>query len=269
MQDLENNIHIYQPSIMKKILLFTFGIVLLIMACESQDQSAEINQASMEVNPAAEGFNMQGSDSQAVAIADSVMAAMGGRQSWDQANVIQWNFFGRRTHTWNKQTGRDSIHIPGQNLTIDMNIESQEGSVYKNGAELTQPDSVQKYLQQGYEMWVNDSYWLLMPYKLKDSGVTLAYLGMDTTATGIPAHKLKVTFDEVGVTPQNMYHVYVDTAEYLVRQWAYYSESTMDEPGFVLPWNNYQQYGDILLSGDRGRFQLSDIEVMDEWPDGE
>ena len=254
-------------TIMQKLkIFFIFGIALFVISCGPQEQTSEINQSSADVNPAAEGFNMQASDSQAVAIADSVMQAMGGRQNWDQTNVIQWNFFGRRTHTWNKQTGRDSIDIPGQNLVIDMNIESQEGTVFKNGEELSEPDSVQKYLNQGYEMWVNDSYWLLMPYKLKDSGVTLTYLGTDTTATGMPAHKLKVTFDSVGVTPNNMYHVYVDTAQHLVRQWAYYPESTMDDPGFVLPWDNYEQYGGILLSGDRGKYEISDIEVMNEWP---
>ena len=28
-----------------------------------------------------------------------------------------------------------------------------------------------------YAIWVNDTYWLLMPYKMKDPGVTLAYDG--------------------------------------------------------------------------------------------
>lgn len=245
--------------------LMVLCVFFLIAGCSSSTDEME-NSSEVEANPAAEGFNAAASDSQAIVVADSVMKAMGGRKNWDQTKVISWNFFGRRTHTWNKMTGRDSIHIPGQNLIIDMNIESKEGTVYKDGEELTQPDSLQKYLQRGYEMWVNDSYWLLMPYKLKDSGVTLNYVGLDSTETGRIAHKLKLTFDSVGVTPNNMYYIYVDTAENLVRQWAYYPESTMDEPGFVLPWNNYQRHGNIMLSGDRGQYKISDIEVMEEWP---
>lgn len=244
-------------------------LCLFVLLGGCRDSANEMENSSRDANPAAEGFNAAASDSQAIAVADSVMKAMGGRKNWDQTKVISWNFFGRRTHTWNKMTGRDSISIPGQNLVIDMNIESKEGTVYKDGQEITQPDSLQKYLQRGYETWVNDSYWLLMPYKLKDSGVTLTYMGLDTTDTGRMAHKLKLTFDSVGVTPNNMYYVYVDTAENLVRQWAYYPESTMDEPGFVLPWNNYRQHGNILLSGDRGQYQISDIKVMDEWPESD
>ena len=43
-----------------------------------------------------------------------------------------------------------------------------------------------------------------MPFKLKNSGVTLKYLG-DTTATkdGKPADVLQLTFEGMGVTPDN------------------------------------------------------------------
>ena len=44
-----------------------------------------------------------------------------------------------------------------------------------------------------------------MPYKLKDSGVTLKYKGQDTLETGHPAEKLQLTFEEVGKTPENKY----------------------------------------------------------------
>lgn len=249
---------------MSKRILTLFFSLILILGCRSNDQSTE-----RKANPAAAGFNMEASDDEAIAIADSVMEAMGGRKNWDQTKIISWNFFGRRTHTWNKKTGRDRIEIPEQNLVIDFNVNSKEGTVTKNGIEMTHPDSVQKYVNLGYEMWANDSYWLLMPYKLKDSGVTLQYTGLDTMQTGEPAHKLQLTFDSVGVTPENRYYVYVDTADYLVRQWAYFPKANMDAPRFVLPWKEYQKYGRIMLSGNRGEYSISDIKVMDEWPESE
>jgi hypothetical protein len=248
-------------AIMCTILGFFF-----LAGCQQPDGSSQEAQNKTVENTAAAGFNANLSDAQAITIADSVMKAMGGRKNWNKTEIISWNFFGDRTHTWNRQTGRDSINIPAQNLVIDMNVQSKKGVVMKNGDELSRPDSVQKYLQQGYQMWVNDSYWLLMPYKLKDSGVTLDYMGIDSTQSGMPAYKLKLTFDNIGLTPDNMYYVYVDTADYLVRQWAYYPEAEMEEPQFVLPWNDYREYGGIMLSGNRGKFALSEIKVMDEWP---
>src|SRR5262245_32548978 len=57
------------------------------------------------VNPAATGFDQKGSDRKAIEIADETMAAMGGRRAWEGARCIEWTFFGRRKHCWDKQTG--------------------------------------------------------------------------------------------------------------------------------------------------------------------
>lgn len=247
---------------MYKLTIAVICSFFILCSCSKREEPAQV-----QVNPAAEGFNAQASDDQAIAIADSVMAAMGGRANWDEAEVIQWNFFGQRVHTWNKKTGRDRIVMSDSSMIIDFDIDSREGRVIKNGRELTQPDSIKKYINLGYKMWANDSYWLLMPYKLKDSGVTLNYMGMDTTQMGEAAYKLKLTFDNVGVTPENMYHIYVDTSDYMVRQWAYFPKAEMEAPQFVLPWDDYKNYGGIMLSGNRGQNTISDIRVMNTWPD--
>lgn len=107
-----------------------------------------------------------------------------------------------------------------------------------------------------------------MPFKLKDSGLTLKYLRQDTTQAGIPAYLLQLTFQEVGDTPENKYHVYVDTGSYLVRQWAYFPRAGDEEPAFVTPWDDYRQYGAILLSGNRGKRALADIKVLENVPEG-
>lgn len=255
---------------MYKLILGALCGLFIIVGCQqSQDDSNYQPEANPTTYPAAEGFNVEASDKKAIAIADSVMQAMGGYQGWKDTKIIKWNFFGRRTHLWNKETGKDRIEIPAKNMVIDFNINSKEGTVYKDEKQLSQPDSVQKYLQQGHEMWVNDAYWLIMPYKLKDSGVTLTYAGTDSTQTGEPAYKLKLTFDSVGITPDNMYYVYVDTTDYMVRQWAYFPTADMEEPQFILPWNEYKKYGKIMLSGNRGAYTISDIKVMNEWPESE
>ena len=62
---------------------------------------------------------------------------------------------------------------------------------------------------------------------------------------------LQLTFNGVGVTPENKYLVYVDKKEHLIIQWAYYQNFNDAEPKFLKPWNNYQKVGSILLSFDR------------------
>ncbi|TYP95132.1 hypothetical protein LX73_0427 [Fodinibius salinus] len=254
MAKLTKNLRIVLPILLAGVLL---------IGCEArQENNAQKNTVSTDKANKV----VQNSDPKALAIADSVIEAMGGAQAWEETKVIRWNFFGRRTHTWDKEQGRDRISIPGQNMEITLDLKSKEGTVVKNGEPLTQPDSVQKYLETGYSMWVNDSYWLVMPFKLKDPGVSLGYMGLDTTRVGTPAHKLKLTFGDVGMTPENKYHVYVDTTDHLIKQWAYFSKASDDTARFVLPWKDYNRYGNILLSGNRGSNTLSDIEVLEEWP---
>ena len=218
-------------------------------------------------NPPAEGFNQEGSDLLATLLADKVMNAMGGRQAWDATKYLSWTFFGNRKHIWDKSTGNVRIEDPARELIVLMNINSMEGKVQKSGEELTQPDSVSKYLDFGKRVWINDSYWLVMPYKLKDSGVTLYYIGEDTTQQGTKSDVIKMTFENVGVTPQNIYNVWIDTDSKLVTQWSYYPDSESADPRFINPWLNYQKYGNIMLSGDRGEIgQLTDIQVLEDVP---
>ncbi len=249
---------------MKNILILF--LLVMLAACTKKTETSNESEAEGDFieynNPAAEGFDQEGSDLLATLIADKSMLAMGGREAWDKTRYIGWNFFGRRDHLWDKWTGNVRIEVPEQELTILMNINTKEGKVQKNGEILT--DSAEYYLQRGYGMWVNDSYWLVMPYKLKDSGVTLKYLREDTTQVGSTADVLSLSFKEVGITPQNIYEVWVDTDSKLVTQWAYFPDSSSLDPQFITPWADYQKYGEILLSSDRGQYKLTGIDVFDE-----
>ncbi|MEM6704263.1 MAG: hypothetical protein AAF690_16220 [Acidobacteriota bacterium] len=221
--------------------------------------------AGAQENPAMPDFNTAASDAQAIALADSVMAAMGGREAWDNTRFIAWNFFGRRTHVWDKWTGNLRFE-PQAGKVILMNINSKEGKVFVDGKEVADAEALAKDLDGGYKAWINDSYWLTMPYKLKDSGVTLKYVGKGELDDGRAGQIVQLTFEGVGVTPQNKYHVYVADDTGLVEQWAFFPTADAPAPQFKTPWAKWTKHGDIMLSGDRGQFQLEDIHVYDDLP---
>ena len=227
---------------------------------------AGFSQSKKSANPAAQGFDAAGSDPRAVQIADEVMAAMGGRKAWDDTHLIAWNFFGARKLIWDKWTGTVRVDNLKDDQTVILNLNTDKGRVFRDGKEVTDPDSVTKYVKQGKGAWINDSYWLVMPFKLKDSGVTLKYLGEEPTKDGKSADVLQLTFKGVGNTPENKYKVWVDKASHLVWQWAYYPKFTDEQPRFTLPWTNYQKHGGILLSGERGERDLTDIMVFSGLP---
>ena len=156
-----------------KNLIYFFLIALGFVACDSVK--------NLSHNPPLNGFDIKNSDPKAMKIADEVMNAMGGRNAWERTRYLSWDFFGSRQHIWDKHTGDVRIESKKDNYKLIMNIHSMEGKVFKDGEMLTHPDSLSKYLEKGKSAWINDSYWLVMPYKLKDSGVTLKYLGDDKT----------------------------------------------------------------------------------------
>lgn len=243
---------------------YLFALLIFVIACNSETTEP----MSEEVNPAAEGFNLQASDEKAIALADSVMAAMGGRKNWDDTRYIRWNFFGARTLLWDKleQKARVESHRDSSIYIVD--LKNGGGMVMRGGEEYTAPDSIAKYTERAEGMWINDSYWLVMPYKLKDSGVTLKYVGQDTTQAGEMAEVLQLTFDGVGNTPNNKYMVYVDPATHLVSQWAFFTNADDPEPRFYSPWADYKKYGTIMLSGNRGQRAITDIAIYEQVPEG-
>jgi hypothetical protein len=221
-----------------------FVIVVCLSACNNPNDNGF-------KNPAAEGFDQANSDPAAVELADSIMEAMGGWGNWHNTRYISWNFFGNRNLVWDKKQERARIESLKDSITYIVDLKNLTGKVWVKGQLINEPDSLQKMLKKAKSMWINDSYWLVMPFKLKDTGVTLKYLGEDTLMGGDRCNLLQLTFDKVGDTPQNKYHVYVDLADNLVKQWAYYSNATQDSANFIRPWDNYKTYGNILLSADR------------------
>lgn len=228
---------------------------------------AGILAAQDDPNPPMDGFDMEGSDPMAVQIADEVMAAMGGRAAWDNTRYLSWSFFGE-DQLWDKWTGR--FRWQNDSIVVLMNIHDMAGKAFVNGEEVSPADDM---IQGAYRDWANSGYWLMMPYKLKDSGVTLGYAGENLMDDGRSAHVLTLMFDNVGHTPDNRYEVYVDQESMLVGQWSFYRNAADDEPGFTLPWENWQRHGDIMLSDQRGiradgsRFEIPNVGVYEELPD--
>lgn len=247
---------------MKPIFLLLIGSLL--MACHATQPATQTKND----NPPAVGFDVSGSDEKAIVLADQVMIAMGGRKNWDNTRYLTWNFFGRRTLLWDKNNGNVRIEIPADKMEIYFNLQDeQKGKVLRNQIEEIQSDTIAKYVKMGKSIWINDAYWLVMPFKLKDSGVTLKYIGKGTTAEGTPSDILQLTFQKVGDTPQNKYLVYIDEKDHLVKQWDYFKNATDDKAVFSTPWLDYKPFGGILLSGNRGVRQLTDINVYDKLPE--
>ncbi|HSR49930.1 MAG TPA: DUF6503 family protein [Acidobacteriota bacterium] len=211
------------------------------------------------------------------ALADKLMEALGGQEAWNNTHYIRFNFFGNRLHYWDKWTGRHRVQgqtRDGDEFVVLHNINTREGQAWVNGQQV-EGEEAQEWLERAYRMWINDTYWLVMPYKLKDPGVNLSYAG-EEEVDGKMYDKVLLTFNTgVGITSGDRYWAYLNQDTGLMDRWAYILESNQDEDPQPTVWNwqDWQSYGEIMLAGRRSSpdgsrsAELGHLAVYDELPD--
>jgi hypothetical protein len=198
------------------------------------------------------------SDPKAVAIADKVMAALGGQKAWEGTRYLHFDFavdregktLFSRAHTWDKWSGRyrlDAKTKEGDPLVVLMNINTKEGEAWRKGKKLLGEEK-RRELEQAFGAWTNDTYWLLMPYKLRDPGVNLALAG-EEKKDGKTWDKLLLTFDNVGLTPKDKYWVYVNRDTGLVDRWDFVLKGEAKPPS-TFTWEGWKSCGKIQLPSD-------------------
>jgi hypothetical protein len=246
---------------MKNTILLSI-LILTLIACQPSEKS-EVKEKTQTIDTPT--FNPKNSDPKAVELADKVLKAHGGKENWDNTRYIAWNFLGARDLIWDKYTGNVRIDFPGQQSTYLININEDTGRVKIGDRELAKSDSLEKYIERGKQIWVNDSYWLVFPYKFKDPGVQLKYHGQESTISGKNAEVISLTFKEVGFTPQNKYKAYIDPENHLILQWDFYRSASDSTASFSNEWKDYKKYSNIYLSSGRGERTLGNIRVAQEW----
>ena len=206
-----------------------------------------------------DGGSVDADREKARVIAEEVMEAMGGWDNWHATRYIGFSFFGFRTHYWDKDTGRYRVswtdRESGQSHVILMNLQTGEGTAYVDGTEVTDAGERNRSLERARGAWINDTYWLLMPYKLQDPGVDLVYAG-EEDVDGIVYDTLHLSFDEVGNTPGDEYWAYINPDTRLMDRWVYLlqlREGQDERSRGEWKWNEWRKYGDILLSAERER----------------
>jgi hypothetical protein len=240
------------------LLLATLPLLPLLPACTATPPQSH--------NPAAPTFDIDHSDPRAIAIADELMQALGGREAWDTTRCIEWTFAGKRKLLWDKWTG--AFRLDQNDRVVLMNLDTGHGRVFQSGTEIERdPDAVRTALDNAYRTWVNDSYWLFAPYKLKDSGVRLTLIGERALPDSRVCDVLRLTFDGVGVTPENAYEMWIARDTHRLEQWSYFKHRDDPQPAMTTPWAGWKRYGRIWLASDHGSGpSTTDIAVYDEPP---
>ncbi|MEO5906219.1 MAG: hypothetical protein ABIQ11_05805 [Saprospiraceae bacterium] len=205
-------------------------------------------------------------DKKAIELAKKVIEASGGKKNWDNIPYISFDYFGRRYWFWDKFNNRYRVESEHRNLIAAGTLDGKETYMNFNDEEVTHPDSLSKFNELAYRMWINDTYWLIFPFKLLDPGVKLKYLGNCSTDS-INATCIELTFEKVGITPGNRYVAYIDKESYDVVKWDYYENADDPKPTMSNKWDEYSQYGPVRLSRGRGKVRLGEVIIYETLPE--
>jgi len=117
-------------------------------------------------------------------------------------------------------------------------VNQKKGRVMIHGNEIL-TDSISKFLDYGNARFINDTYWLAMPWKLNDPGVHLTHV------TNSGDCVLTLTFDNVGLTPGDTYYVIADASSGQLKGWKYKLEDGEEDE---FDWSGWIESGGVRLS---------------------
>ena len=223
-------------------------------------------------------------ETRADSIAMRVYEAMGGPDAWAALPYLRFDFAGgsdtsrtlRASHLWNRMTGEYRVEMPSGEDSIYValfDVDTREGDVYLNGEEVDSTTERQM-LERAYTRYINDSYWLLMPVKMMDPGVERTYVA-DSSAGGMDV--VRLSFQQVGLTPGDQYWVYVDTETGRVSRWAFHLQHhPADHVPQPIQWTDYKSFdtphGTIMVSerkvGSGSVTYTDNVDVPRELPEG-
>ena len=224
-------------------LLTILCLLTLLAACKTQTK-----ERNTEIETASEA-------KKELTVAEKIAQAHG-FDNWKSVNEIQFRFnvdrgdnvFGR-SWTWNPKTD-------------DITLVSNEGTLNYNRKSM---DSIS---QDADRAFINDKFWLLIPFQLVwDEGTTISESIKEVAPISkTELNKITLTYgDEGGYTPGDAYDIYFDK-EYLIKEWVF-RKGNSEEPSMTTTFETLEDFNGIKIAKDHkmaeGNFNLffSNIKV--------
>ena len=196
-------------------------------------------------------------DDRAAQVGHAMIDAMGGAAAWEHARYFRFDFTVVRSgktvasfsHYWDRWDGRYRVEgedAHGVPWKAYFNVNTRQGDYFVNGVR-TEGETRAKGLENAYGRFINDTYWLLAPWKIFDPGVRLEYVGETKDAAGNACDEIKLSFGDVGLTPKDLYWMDVDRSTHLMDQWKFVLNGGNDPPT-VVAWKDWRRFAGISLS---------------------
>ena len=177
------------------------------------------------------------------------VAQANGIDSWDKITELSFTFnvdrdtmHFERQWVWHPKTGEVSMTVNEETITYNR-------------------EAVDEKSLKADKAFINDTYWLLAPFKLVwDEGYTRdSIIKAEAPISKDSLYKLTIMYNnEVGYTPGDAYDFYIDD-DYMVKEWVY-REGNSQADCMMTTWEDYKKQGGISFStmhnDDTGNFKL-------------
>jgi len=209
--------------------------------------------------PAENGFDRSKSDPKALQVVDEMWESLGGKDNWQKIRFLSYHWIvevngeirSDYRHDWDRYTNDyrvEGTSRDGQHFVAIFNTQTKAGDVFVDGTRVIEDSTKSKWIERAYGRYINDSYWLIMPYKLNDPGVVLNYEGEKEVDSQV-YDVVRVTFEGVGLTPEDTYWAYIGKTDRLMHKWEYLLQ---DQEAGTEPsgswWKEWQTFGNIKLA---------------------
>lgn len=160
-------------------------------------------------------------------LADKILKAIN-HEAYKNTRYLEWSFGGRRSFKWDKK--EHVVDVSWDKFKVQLYPENKEKSiVYFEGEQ--QVDTDEKIVKRAWDIFNNDSFWLVAPHKLYDDGVIRTIEKVDAKDA------LRVTYTKGGTTPGDAY-VWILDSTYVPKSYKMYLKNKKMN-GTPATWENW------------------------------
>ena len=161
---------------------------------------------------------------EAESLADEMLGALN-KRGYDSIAVIKFAYPGGHEYEWDKANNRVIVRWDGKEVNLNLNQSPEDF----NGTEY-----------EAYEYFLNDSFWLVAPFKVRDDGV------MRSTVDVKDGRGLLVTYTSGGVTPGDSY-LWIIGDDGFPKAWKLYT-SNVPIGGLKVGWGGWVEKEGVWFS---------------------
>ncbi|GAB4242120.1 MAG: hypothetical protein Tsb0034_19480 [Ekhidna sp.] len=173
-------------------------------------------------------------------LADEMLSALN-KRAFDSLNYIGFTFRDVHSYQWDLAAKKVTVAWDEQSIELDLNSGVDDYNLLEYKA---------------YEYFINDSFWLIAPFKVRDDGVVRSTVKLDE------GRGLLVSYTSGGLTPGDSYLWIIDERGF-PKEWRLWT-SNVPIGGLSFTWEGWVEMNEVWFSTqhDSWLLELGITDVM-------